>query len=69
MTSAVVQTGSSDAKSACGAKLTVFGPSARLIRGVARVADIAAADVSTVRRFIPVDPRGFSDLKGYAAPR
>src|SRR3978361_1754282 len=53
--SAVVQTGSSDARSACGANVTVFAPSAREIRGEARTADIAA-DLSTLRRFIRMPP-------------
>src|ERR1700709_2421955 len=58
--SAVVQTGSSDAKSACGTNVTVFGPSARPTRGAARVAEIAAADFSTFRRFIRSVPCVFS---------
>src|SRR5580704_2306249 len=52
--SAVVHTGSSEARSACGTKLIVAGPSARTIRGAASAAAEANADLRTSRRFMPI---------------
>src|SRR5438270_9882281 len=50
--SAVVQTGSRDARSACGTKVMVFCDSVRPICGMARVAVPASADFRKLRRLI-----------------
>src|ERR1700733_2638680 len=50
--SAVVQTGSSDTRSACGVKMMVFAPSACTIRGAASAVTPARAVFRTSRRCI-----------------
>src|SRR5579864_9186655 len=50
--SAVVHTGSSEARSACGTKVIVFCASARTMAGAASAAAPARADLSKSRRFM-----------------
>src|ERR1051325_8200698 len=54
--SAVVQTGSREARSACGTKLIVVFSSARTMLGAANTAAPARADFRTSRRFIVISP-------------
>jgi len=69
--SAVVHTGSSDARSACGMKRSSRCAWARTIRGAASPAAPAAADVSTVRRLIAMMPlpAGFVPAYGMSLAR
>src|SRR6516225_1029597 len=52
--SAVVHTGSREARSACGTKVIVFADSAPTMRGAANAVAPAKADLRKVRRFINV---------------
>src|SRR6516164_52394 len=52
--SAVVHTGSSETRSACGTKVIVFADSAPTMRGAARELAPTRADLRKVRRFISV---------------
>src|SRR5215471_2416529 len=56
--SAVVHTGSSEARSACGTKVIVFPLCPLTMRGSARVVPIARADLRKVRRFMGAILRG-----------
>src|SRR5215467_283516 len=55
--SAVVQTGSSEARSACGTKVIVFVDWAPTTRGAASATALASVDLRRVRRFIGMAPR------------
>src|SRR6516162_4916678 len=55
--SAVVHTGSSEARSACGTKVIVFADCAPTMRGAASAAAPASADLRKVRRFTKVSLR------------
>src|ERR1700740_970861 len=55
--SAVVHTGSREARSACGTKVIVFADSAPTMRGAASAVAPARADLRKVRRFISVSLR------------
>jgi len=54
VTSAVDNTGSSHARSACGTKVIVFSASARPILGAAMAAAPASVDFRKLRRFIGI---------------
>src|SRR5437762_6804747 len=65
--SAVVQTGSSEARSACGTKVSVDCASLRTIEGKDSAAAPARADLRTSRRFICRLPIGLSGSSLYLA--
>src|SRR5580658_9158464 len=54
--SAVVHTGSSEARSACGTKVIVLCASVRATRGMASTAAPASPDLRTSRRFMAAIP-------------
>src|SRR5215472_6605265 len=61
--SAVVHTGSSEARSACGTKVIIFADCAPTMRGIASAVTPARADLRKVRRLINMSLRvGFFSL-------
>src|SRR5271166_3494995 len=66
--SAVVHTGSSEARSALGTKVIVFADSAPTMRGAASAVAPARADLRKVRRFISVSLRRVLSLLPPATP-